>query len=77
VVVDIDPAELGKVAAFGKPLDMAIESDAKAFIGALDSRLGGWPRLDIGPCSAASTTGGGATPPCAWTRRPRPWTPMP
>ena len=49
VVVDIDPSELGKFAAFGKPLDMAIESDAKAFIAALDSRLDGRRPLDIAP----------------------------
>lgn len=49
VVVDIDPAELGKFAAFGKPLDLAIESDAKAFIRALDDRWGAAPPLEIAP----------------------------
>jgi acetolactate synthase-1/2/3 large subunit len=35
IIVDIDGSELGKFPIFGKPLDLAIESDAKVFIEAL------------------------------------------
>jgi len=38
-VVDIDPAELGKFAAFGKPLDVAIAADALAFLQDFQQRL--------------------------------------
>lgn len=41
VIVDVDPAELRKFPAFGKPLELAIEADAKLFIEALIAALEG------------------------------------
>lgn len=38
-VVDIDPTELGKFAAFGKPLDVAITADARTFLETFLNRL--------------------------------------
>jgi acetolactate synthase-1/2/3 large subunit len=39
IVVDIDPAELGKFTAFGRPLDLAICADANAFVETLNAHL--------------------------------------
>lgn len=47
VVVDIDAAELGKLPTFGMPVDLAIRSDAGAFIRALLAREADLPRFDI------------------------------
>jgi acetolactate synthase I/II/III large subunit len=44
IVVDIDAAELRKFATFGKPLNLAICADARAFLQALNARLINWPR---------------------------------
>ena len=41
MMVDIDPAEIGKFASLGVKLHLGIQADAKAFVGALLERLGG------------------------------------
>jgi acetolactate synthase-1/2/3 large subunit len=41
MMVDIDPAEIGKFASLGVKLHLGIQADAKAFVGALLKRLGG------------------------------------
>jgi acetolactate synthase I/II/III large subunit len=47
IVVDIDQAELDKFEHFGKPLDLAICSDAKSFLGGLIDSLKNYQPKDI------------------------------
>jgi acetolactate synthase-1/2/3 large subunit len=47
IVVDIDPTELKKFKAFGLPIDLPINSDAKEFLQALRPRLAQVKRQDI------------------------------
>lgn len=47
IVVDIDQAELNKLAAFGMQTDLLIQADAKAFITGLTERTAGLPKLAL------------------------------
>ncbi len=49
VVVDIDPAELGKFAQHDMPVDIPIAADAKKFLSTINLRLNGFVRPDISP----------------------------
>lgn len=49
IIVDVDPAELGKFAHFDRPLDLAVEADAKTFITALEVRLKDFRGRNIEP----------------------------
>jgi acetolactate synthase I/II/III large subunit len=47
IIVDIDAAELGKFAHFGRPIDLPIAADAKAFISAMLVRMNGPPGSNV------------------------------
>ena len=47
IIVDIDASELGKFPSMGKPLDIAVHSGAKEFLGRLLNRLEGYQPPDI------------------------------
>lgn len=49
IVVDIDPAELGKFPTMGKPIDVPVESDAKRFLSRLLGRLNDYAAPDMAP----------------------------
>ena len=64
IVVDVDPAELRKFPRFGKPLDMAVQSDAKAFINALLPRLANFASQDLSAWRARIESWKAAYPVC-------------